>query len=63
MKQVYGLLTSAVERHFEETKLLIDQLTDQVIINEPVQTGRSLGEIVLHLIRSIEYYLGGLVTD
>lgn len=62
LKQLHGFLTSAVERHFEETKLLIDQLTDQVIISEPVQTGRPLGEIVLHIIRSLEFYSRGLAT-
>ena len=51
MKQVHRFLTSAIERHFEETKLLIDQLVDQDILSEPVQTGRPLGEIVLHMIR------------
>ncbi|UCG04005.1 MAG: DinB family protein [Candidatus Heimdallarchaeota archaeon] len=63
MKQVHRLLTSAAERHFEETQLLIEQLDDQSIISEPVQTGRPLGEIVLHMIRSLEFYSRGLATD
>ncbi|MHA2202770.1 MAG: DinB family protein [Candidatus Hodarchaeales archaeon] len=63
MKQVYRFLTSAVERHFEETKLLINQLDKLDIFSEPVQTGRSLGEIVLHMIRSLEFYLRGLATN
>lgn len=63
MKEVYRFLSSAVERHFEETKLLIDQLDKLDVFNEPVQTGRPLGEIVLHMIRSLEFYLRGLATD
>ena len=63
MKQVYKLLTTAAERHFEETKLLIEQLDNQNIISEPVQTGRPLGEIVLHMIRSLEFYSRGLATN
>jgi uncharacterized damage-inducible protein DinB len=63
MKHVYKLLTSAAERHFEETKLLIEQIDDQAIISEPVQTGRPLGEIALHMIRSLEFYARGLATD
>lgn len=64
MEMVYKFLIAAVERHFEETRLLINQLTDQdqILLSEPVQTGRPLGEIVLHMIRSFEYYVQGLVT-
>ena len=63
MQQVYNFLTSAIERHFEETKLLFDQLTDEVVISEPVQTGRPLGEIMLHMVRSLEFYSRGLATN
>jgi len=63
MNDVYGFLKSAIERHFEETKLLIDQLSDQILLEEPVQLGRPLVEIVLHMIRSFEYYSRGLSTD
>jgi len=63
LKQVYTFLTSAIERHFEETKLLVNQLTDQIIVSEPVQTGRPLGEIILHMIRSLEFYSRGLATN
>lgn len=63
MNDVYRILKSAIERHFEETKLLIDQLTDQILLDEPVRSGRPLGEVVLHMIRSFEYYSRGLTTD
>ncbi|MFX1517476.1 MAG: DinB family protein [Promethearchaeota archaeon] len=63
MKQVYEFLTSAIMRHLGETQLLIDQLTDQLVTSEPVQTGRPLGEIILHMIRSLEFYSQGLATN
>ena len=54
-------LFSAIHRHFEETRPLLHQLTDKLIqSSSPVQGGRSLGEIWLHLIRSMEYYLRGV---
>lgn len=59
----YDLLTTAIERHLVETKLIIDQLTDKVILEEPVQSGRSLGNVVMHLIRSLEYYSQGLAKN
>ncbi|MHA2299092.1 MAG: DinB family protein [Candidatus Hodarchaeales archaeon] len=60
---IHGFLNNAIARHVEETRLLINQLTDQAISSEPVQTGRPLGEIVLHIIRSLEFYSRGLATD
>ncbi|MFX1283347.1 MAG: DinB family protein [Promethearchaeota archaeon] len=63
MNDVYTFLQSAIDRYFDETRLLIDQLTDHILLAEPVQSGRSLGEIVLHIIRSLEYYSRGLITD
>ncbi len=64
MKLVFNFLQSAIERHFEETGLLIDQLADNnnILLSEPVQSGRPLGEIFLHMIRSYEYYLRGLTN-
>ncbi|MFW9992186.1 MAG: DinB family protein [Candidatus Odinarchaeota archaeon] len=59
---VYSLLKKATVRHVEETRRLIDQLTDQAILSEPVVTGRPLGEVILHMIRSLEYYSRGLAT-
>ena len=59
----YDHIFEAIERHFDETKLIIDQLEDEKLSESPVATGRSLGEVVLHLIRSIEYYTQGLSKD
>lgn len=57
------LVKNALIRHFEETRLIIDQLTDEVINQEPVPNGRPLGEIVLHIIRSLEFYSQGLAKN
>ncbi len=60
-----NFLISAIKRHFDETRLLIDQLTDHDpnLLSEPVLSGRSLGEIVLHMVRSIEFYSRGVATN
>ncbi len=60
---IYGFLKEAIHRHFDETDVIIQQLTDEVILKEPVKSGRPLGEIVLHIIRSLEYYSQGLAND
>lgn len=60
---VLEFILKALDRHFNETRLLIDQLTDENIHSEPVQTGRPLGEIVLHMIRAFEFYSRGTTTD
>ena len=52
-----------IKRHYEETEPLFEQLTDETILAKPVPTGRSLGEIVLHMIRAMEFYLQGLVNN
>jgi len=51
-----------VERHLEETLPLIRQLTEVDIMDKPVSGVREIGEIVLHLLRSLEYYTRGVVT-
>lgn len=60
---IYNFLMSAISRHLEETQLLVNQLTDEAIHKEPVHTGRPLGEILLHMIRSLEYYSQGLAKN
>jgi uncharacterized damage-inducible protein DinB len=44
----------------EETRPLLLQLDDELIQRKPIPEVRVLGEVALHLIRSIEYYLRGL---
>ncbi|MFQ5978343.1 MAG: DinB family protein [Candidatus Heimdallarchaeota archaeon] len=60
---LYQVLREAILRHFRETKPLIEQLTDSMVMAEPVETGRPLGEIILHMLRSIEFYMQGLTKD
>jgi uncharacterized damage-inducible protein DinB len=60
---VYHFLLKAIRRHLDETQLLVNQLTDDIIHKEPVISGRPLGEIILHMIRSYEYYSQGLAKD
>ncbi|MFX1254037.1 MAG: DinB family protein [Promethearchaeota archaeon] len=60
---LHDFLINAVTRLFRETKLIVDQLTDQLVTSKPIESGRPLGEIFLHIIRSAEFYLRGLVED
>jgi uncharacterized damage-inducible protein DinB len=60
---MYNFLRTAIERHIRETEPLIAQLTDEAIMQEPIPDGRPLGEVFLHMLRSIEYYLQGLVHN
>lgn len=48
------------KRHIDETIPLIEQLSDEFIEKDVVANGRTIGEIVLHMIRSFEYYTIGL---
>ncbi|MCG3225903.1 MAG: DinB family protein [Candidatus Heimdallarchaeota archaeon] len=50
-------------RHFEETQSFIDKLNDEIILQKPLMDGRPLGEIVLHMIRSLEFYFTGIVKE
>jgi len=59
---LYQLLKNSIERHFEETLPLIEQLSDVDIMSRPVAEGREVGEVVLHLLRSLEFYTKGVVT-
>jgi len=60
---LFEFLQNALYRHLNETLPMISQLTDDVVMSEPYEEGRPLGEIVLHMLRSIEYYLRGVVEN
>ena len=60
---MYKILVNAVRRHLEETLPLIRQLTDVNVMSRPVEEGREIGEVVLHLVRSLEYYMKGITTN
>ena len=73
------LLSQAILRHLEETRYFISDLTngqtvvdlfegnivepDQLLFTIPAKDGRSLGQVLLHLIRSLEFYTRGVVTN
>jgi uncharacterized damage-inducible protein DinB len=42
---------------------IIEQLVEMDIMNAPFPDGRALGEIILHMLRSLEYYIKGVVTN
>jgi len=60
---LFKFLQNALYRHLNETLPMISQLTDDVVMSEPYEEGRPLGEIILHMLRSIEYYLRGVVEN
>jgi uncharacterized damage-inducible protein DinB len=60
---LYTLLRDSVRRHINETLPLIEQISEINIMSRPVPGGREIGEVVLHLLRSIEYYMKGIVTN
>ncbi|HUT82098.1 MAG TPA: DinB family protein [Candidatus Bathyarchaeia archaeon] len=53
-------LTKAIKRHFDETNLLIEQITDELLEKKAAEETRDTIELILHMIRSIEYYSRGL---
>lgn len=56
-------LKKSILRHLNETSLFIEKLNDTIILQEPISGSRPLGEIVLHMIRSIHFYLRGCIED
>lgn len=57
---LYEFLNNAVNRHLDETMPLLEQLTEVPIMSKPVSDGREIGEVVLHLLRSLHYYMRGV---
>ncbi|MCK5389354.1 MAG: DinB family protein [Candidatus Thorarchaeota archaeon] len=60
---IYKILTESVKRHLKETLPLIEQLTEINVLSRPIEGGREIGEVVLHLVRSLEYYTKGITTN
>jgi uncharacterized damage-inducible protein DinB len=56
-------LKKSTLRHLNETSLFIEKLDDKIILKEPISGSRPLGEIVLHMIRSIHFYLRGCIEN
>lgn len=42
---------------------LIEQLVDVNVMSKPYSEGREMGEVILHLVRSLEYYMKGITTN
>lgn len=60
---LYEFLKKSVDRHLDETLALIQQLTEMNIMSRPTPEVREIGEVVLHLVRSLEYYMQGIVKN
>jgi len=60
---IYKILIDAVKRHLVETLPLIEQLTEINVLSRPIEGGREIGEVVLHIVRSLEYYTKGITTN
>lgn len=59
---IYQLLKKSVKRHLEETMPLIEQVTEVNIMERPASEARQLGEVILHMLRSLEFYMRGVAT-
>ncbi len=60
---MYKFLTQAVKRHIKETLPIIEQLLEVNIFNKPFPEGREIGEIILHMVRSFDFYMKGIATN
>jgi uncharacterized damage-inducible protein DinB len=60
---MYKMLIDTVKRHFKETLPLIEQLTEINVLAKPFPEGKQVGEIVLHMVRSVEFYMKGITTN
>lgn len=59
----YQILKNSIKRHLDETLPLIEQLVDMNPLSKPVPEGRDLGDLVLHMLRSLEFYMKGILTN
>ncbi|MGC9779145.1 MAG: DinB family protein [Candidatus Heimdallarchaeota archaeon] len=57
---IANFLKTAIDRHFDETKSIIMQLSDDIFDSKATQKTRKTAEIILHMIRSFEFYSRGL---
>ena len=76
---IENFLKEAINRHLIETRVYLSKLAesstleelieenvippDPMVLKIPVKEGRPLGEIILHMIRSIEFYITGIATN
>lgn len=57
------LLSTAIKRHLKETKALLEQVREVNLSTHSGTDGRTILQIWLHMLRSYEFYLRGLVTN
>lgn len=60
---LHEFLSAALKRHLDETQPIINQVTDDILLKSPVKDGKPLGEVLLHMLRSLDFYLIGLVEN
>ncbi|MFW9845646.1 MAG: DinB family protein [Candidatus Thorarchaeota archaeon] len=60
---LHEFLRTALKRHLDETQPLIDQITDNDLMKPPFKDTKPLGEVILHMLRSIDFYLIGLAKN
>jgi hypothetical protein len=60
---MYEFLRDALTRHIHETSPFIEQLSKENMLEKPIEGSRPLGEVILHFLRSIEYYSRGLAES
>jgi uncharacterized damage-inducible protein DinB len=62
-QMMHGLLKKAIERHMDETRPLLNQLDDRILTSRPMDEARPLGEVILHMLRSLEFYTRGVASS
>ncbi|MFX1415299.1 MAG: DinB family protein [Promethearchaeota archaeon] len=62
-EMTHDLLKKAIERHVDETRPLLKQLDDQILHSRPMDEARPLGEVILHMLRSLEFYVRGIASN
>ena len=60
---LHKFLSAALNRHLDETQTLISQVNDGDLTKVPIKDGRPLGEVLLHMLRSMDFYLIGLAKN
>lgn len=58
-----NLLKNDIQRYFDETTPLIGQLNNDILNKVHSSNIRNIEELVLHMIRSLEYYLNGVILE
>ena len=60
---LHKFLSDALKRHLDETYPLFGQIVDEDLSKVPIKNGRLLGEILLHMLRSMDFYMIGLARN